>query len=131
MEIITRNIFLKWIWWQFFEVPKNILKAWKNFLKFGLNYFSTPLLIRTLFYPWRKYKWLYPRGFQLGDYFEALFSNAIFRILGALFRSVFIIIGIFFEILIFFIGLSIFLAWLILPLFLVFCIYHGFRLFFY
>ena len=52
MEITEKaGIFWKLISWQFFDVPKNILKAWKNFLNFGLYYFSIPLLIKTFFLP--------------------------------------------------------------------------------
>lgn len=122
------NIVLEWFLWQFLEVPKLILKAWKDFLRFGLSYFSIPLLLKTLFSPWRRYKWFYPRGFDFWLYFETIFSNLIFRALGAIIRSVLIMIGVFFEILIFFVGLFIFLGWLILPLLLVVGTYHGFRL---
>ena len=125
------NIFLEWLKWQFLDVPRLILKAWDNYLKFGLNYFSTSLLIKTLFSPWRRYKWSYPRGFDLWLYFEAIFSNLIFRTIGVIIRSVLIVIGVFFEILIFIAGFFVFLAWLLLPIFLILGIYHGFRLLFY
>ena len=126
-----QNIIFQWLKWQFLDVPKLILKAWNNYLKFGLNYFSTPLLIKTLFSPWRRYKWSYPRGFDLWLYFEAIFSNLIFRTIGAIIRSVLIVIGVFFEIFIFLAGFFVFLAWLLLPIFLILGIYHGFRLLFY
>ena len=126
-----QNIIFQWLKWQFLDVPKLILKAWNNYLKFGLNYFSTPLLIKTLFSPWRRYKWFYPRGFDLWLYFEAFFSNLIFRTIGAIIRSVLIVIGVFFEIFIFLAGFFIFLAWLFLPIFLILGIYHSFRLLFY
>ena len=122
------NIFLEWFWWQFFEVPKFILGAWKNFLKFGLNYFSTPLLLKTLFSPWRRYKYSYPRGFDFWLYFETAFSNLIFRTLGLIFRSFLIVVGVFFELFIFIAGLIIFLGWFLLPLFLLLGLFHGFRL---
>lgn len=124
----STNIILEWFLWQFLEVPKLILKAWKNFLKFGSNYFSIPLLIKTLFSPWKRYRWFHPRGFDFWLYLETIFSNLIFRVLGAIVRSVLIIIGVFFEILIFFVGLFILLGWLILPFLLVAGTYHAFRL---
>ncbi len=123
-----QNILFQWLKWQFFEMPQVILKAWQNFLKFGLNYFSTPLLIKTLFSPWRRYKYFYPRGFDFWTYFETFFSNAIFKVLGVMIRSLLIIIGIFAEILIFFTGLFFFLGWFFLPIFLIWSFYHGFRL---
>jgi len=125
------NIGIKWLKWQFWEAPLFILKAWNNFLKFGLNYFSVPLLIKTFFSPWRRYYWGYPRGFDPWAYFESFFSNLIFRILGAIFRSVMIVVGTAVEILILAGGLLVFLAWFALPVFLIWAFFHGMRLFFY
>jgi hypothetical protein len=125
---IKENIFWQWISWQFFDVPKNILKAWKNFLDFGLYYFSIPLLIKTLFSPWRRYKWSYGKGFDIGKYFEAFFSNLIFRILGAILRCFLIIIGILFEIFIIFAGAIVFFGWLILPALLIAGLIFGFKI---
>lgn len=125
-----QNIFLQYLIWQFFEMPRNILIGWKNFLKFGINYFSVPLLLKTLFSPWHKYSWAYPRGFDIGKYLEAFISNLISRILGAILRIFLIIFGILLEIFIIFVGLAVFLGWLILPIFLIFGLYHGFRILF-
>ena len=128
MEITEKaGIFWQWISWQFFDVPKNILKAWKNFLNFGLYYFSIPLLIKTFFSPWRRYKWSYGKGFDIGKYFEAFVSNLISRILGAILRFFLIIIGLLFETFIIFAGFFVFLGWLILPIILFFGLYEGFK----
>jgi len=125
------NLLFQWLKWQFFDVPKLILNAWDNYLRFGLNYFSTPLLLKTLFSPWRRYKWSYPRGFDLWLYFEAIFSNLIFRTIGAIIRSILIVIGVFFEAIIFIAGFVVFLSWFLLPIFLILGIYHGLRLLLY
>jgi hypothetical protein len=125
------NLLFEWLKWQFLVVPQFILKAWDNYLKFGLNYFSTPLLLKTLFSPWRRYKWSYPRGFDFWLYFEAIFSNLIFRVIGFIIRSVLIVVGVVFEMFIFIAGLVVFLAWFLLPIFLIWGFYHGLRLLFY
>lgn len=125
-----QNIFFQWIFWQFFEVPKNILKAWRNFLKFNLNYFSIPLLLKTFFSPWRRYKVSYGKGFDFGKYFEALFSNLIFRILGAILRSFLIFIGLLAEIFIILSGVIVFSGWLISPILLIWGLIFGFKFLF-
>ncbi len=112
---MAQNIFFQYLSWQFFDMPKNLLVAWGNFLKFNLNYFSIPLLLKTLFSPWRKYKWSYGKGFDIGRFLEVLFSNLISRILGAIMRIFLIVFGIIAEVFIIFIGLFLFLAWLALP----------------
>jgi len=125
-----QTIIIKWFYWQFLEVPKNVLKAWKNFLKFGWNYFSVSLLVKTFFSPWRRYYWAYPRSFDLWKYFETFSSNVISRTLGSILRFFLIIVGVLLEIFILIFGFVIFLGWLILPIFLIFTLYHGFRILF-
>lgn len=122
---VSQNIIIQYIVWQFFDVPREILRAWRNFLKFNLNYFSTILLFKTLFYPWRRYSWSRGRGFNVSEYLEVFFSNLISRIIGAIMRSFLIIIGIFTEILIIFVGLFIFLSWFILPVILIWLFFHA------
>ena len=125
---IQRNILVSYLIWYFFDLSKEVLKGWKNFLVFNLNYFSIPLLIRTFFSHWRQYKWSYGRGFDLKIYAEAFFSNLISRVLGAIMRSVLIFFGIFCEILILIFGAMIFLGWLILPVFLILGLLYGIEL---
>jgi hypothetical protein len=128
MEITEKaGIFWQWISWQFFDIPKNILKAWKNFLRFGFFYFSIPLLLKTLFSPWRRYIWFYPRGFDIGKYLEVWISNLMSRIIGAMMRIFLIIFGVIYEIFIFFVGAIVFSGWLILPVLLTAGLIFGFK----
>jgi len=124
------GIFFQWLFWQFFEVPGNILKAWRNFLLFNLNYFSVPLLLKSFFSPWRRYSMPYGRGFDIGKYFETLISNLIFRFLGLVMRSFLIIIGLLVEIFIIFAGIIIFFSWLVLPAILIWGLIFGIQVFF-
>ena len=124
----TQNIFFQWLSWHFLEVPLNILKAWKNFLLFNLNYFSISLLLKTFFSPWRRYQFSYGRGFDFGRYLEAFASNLIFRIIGAFLRSFLIIIGILVEIAIFFAGIFILISWLASPVFLIAALIFGIKI---
>jgi hypothetical protein len=119
------NIINLWFYWQFFESPKKIFQAWKNFFNFGLYYFSIPFLIKTLFSPWRKYHWSYPRGFDIGKYLEVFFSNLISRMIGAILRIFIVIFGILFEIFVIFFGFLIFWGWIFLPIILILLIIYG------
>ena len=120
-----QNLIFQWFSWQFLEIPRKVLKAWKNFLKFYLDYFCVPLLIKTFFSPWRRYVWSYPRGFDAWKYFETFFSNLISRILGAFLRFFLIIIGTLVEILIFFGGAIVFILALTLPVLILFSLWFG------
>lgn len=125
-----QDIIFTYFSWHFLEAPRNILAAWKNFLKFNLNYFSIPLLLRTIFSPWHKYAWSYPRGFYPGKYLEIFISNLISRILGAILRVFMIIIGILAEVFIFFSGIIMILSWLALPAFLIIGLIFGIKIIF-
>jgi len=125
-----QNILFQYLIWHFFDMPKNILRAWRDYLRFNLNYFSVPLLLKTLFSPWRKYQVSYGKGFDLGRYLEAFFSNLIFRIFGAIIRTFLIVIGIIAEMVIVLGGILAFFAWMVLPALLILGLYYGFRILF-
>jgi len=112
----NQNIITLWFLWHFYEMPKFLFSVWKNYLKFGSNYFSIPLLLKTLFSPWRKYKWIYPKGFDVVEFFNTLISNTFSRILGSMCRVVLIILGIISQILIFIAGILVILFWIFIPL---------------
>jgi hypothetical protein len=114
-----RNIILQWFGWYLIDKPLSILRAWKNLLLFNLNYFSIPLLLKTFFVPWRKYKWPYCRGFDLKIYLEVFISNSIMRILGAILRLFLIILGIVLEFFIILIGILAIIFWFLLPFILI------------
>ncbi len=110
-----QNILTLFIIWYFFEVPKKILKAWKNFLLFNLKYFSIFPLLQTLFSPWRRYQFSYGRGFDIKRFFEVFCFNLMSRIIGMIIRIILITIGFLVELVFVFIGMLVFLGWLILP----------------
>ncbi len=122
------NILFLYLSWYFWDVPKNILAGWRNFLKFGLNYFSLSLLLQNFFSPWRRYRMGYGRGFNLGRYFEAFTFNLMSRGIGVVLRLFFILLCLLTEIFIFLIGLIVLLGWLILPIILIGGIIFGFKI---
>jgi hypothetical protein len=116
---ISQNIVGQYLEWYFYDQPRKILKTWKGFLLFNLEFFSVFLLIKNFISPLHQYKWAYPRGLDIPKLLEALFSNGISCILGAILRTVLILAGLFFEILILIIGFLIFFGWLVLPALLI------------
>ncbi len=124
------NIFLQALAWQFIDMPKGILKGWRNFLLFNLNYFSVPILLRTFVSPWRRYSYNYGKLFEIKRNFEAFISNAMSRIIGAVLRSFFIALGFFVEVLIIVAGAIIFIGWLLLPVLLLVGFLFGLTLIF-
>jgi len=124
------NVFIQYLAWHFLDTTGDILAGWKNCLRFNLNYWSVPLLLRTFFSHWRRYQYSYGQGFSFKTYFEAFTFNMISRILGALMRSVLIILGLLSEVFVVLTGIFVFFFWLILPILIVSGFYFGFKILF-
>lgn len=127
---MSQNIFIKYLVWHFFDTSKGILRAWQNCLRFNLNHWSVPLLLKTWFSPWRRYQYSYGKGFDFGKYFEVFTFNMASRIIGAIMRSVLIVIGLLMEILVFFLGAAVLLTWLVLPFLILFSFIYGCKILF-
>jgi len=102
--------------WYYGEALKSVLTAWRNFIIFALNYFSIPLLFKTLISPWRRDITKRPHGLDLKKFFEYLVFNAISRGIGFVVRLLTIIVGIVYLILTIIVGGIFFILWIILPL---------------
>lgn len=118
-SVPKQNIISLWFFWHFYEVPKFLLQVWKNYILFALNYFSLPVLLKSFFSPWRRYRWNYPKGFDIGGFFSTLISNTFSRLLGALMRIGLIVAGVIFQIFVLIVGLIIFLLWIFTPLIII------------
>ena len=128
---MSRILFIQYLTWHFFDVPKEILRAWKNFLYFNFNYFSVPDLLKTYFSYWRGYYYPYEKKWDLMRWLEAfVFNNIMSRTVGVMFRTVFIVIGVALEISIFLGGIIIFIGWFLLPFLLLIAFLLGVRLVF-
>lgn len=118
-------VLIQFLSWYFIESPKAILRGLANLLYFNLNYFSIPILLKTLFSHWHRYRLSYGRGFSPSRYAEVFIFNMFSRIIGAIVRIIFIIIGVFFEIFLLGGGIFVFLVWFFLPLIIVYSFIQG------
>jgi hypothetical protein len=128
--MVANNILVAWLLWHFYEAPRFLLKVWGNFLRFSANFFSTPLLLKTFFSPWRRYHWSYPRSIDVKEYANVFISNTFSRVLGAICRIVLIIFGIVFQVFVAVAGAIIFVGWIILPLILLALLLFSFGFFY-
>jgi len=127
---MSQNLPAQYFIWHFFDVPKELGKVWKNYLRSYFNFFSTGSLLKTLFAPWHGMLWSYGRGFSPTRYLETIISNGFSRIIGAMIRIFLIIFGLVAEIFIFFLGAIIFFGWLFLPIILILSFTIGIKLLF-
>lgn len=108
-------IFTGYLKWHYGRAFSDILVVWANFFWFTFHFFSIPLLIRTLFSPWKRLHEGYRKGFHPEDFFQALIVNTLMRIVGAIARLVLIVIGILILLMVTVIGVSFLLFWAIAP----------------
>ncbi|HEV7423965.1 MAG TPA: hypothetical protein VGO21_02120, partial [Candidatus Paceibacterota bacterium] len=69
------------------------IQSWKNLVVYAFNAFSTPLVVKTLFSPWRNDTNLGPHATLLEKFVFAIFS----RVLGLVVRLILIAIGLLFT----------------------------------
>jgi hypothetical protein len=117
-----------WISWYLKDVSKNYFSAYKNFLKFGLNFFSTPLLLKSLFSPWKRIGTEFPKNFDIALILEAIFFNLFSRCFGAFFRTILIMVGLIFEVIIFVLGIVFYLLWLLSPILIILGILYSIQI---
>ncbi len=110
-----KNIFIQWFIWHFIGMPNFLVLIWRNYIVFSLDFFSAPLLLATLFSPWKKYSWGYPKFFSITEYLSTFISNFFSRIIGAICRIVLIILSVFVLAFIIFVGFIIILSWVLMP----------------
>lgn len=114
LVIILKNLFV----WMYFIAPLQFLKIWSNFIWFLYHFFSIRLLAGTLFSKWRRIgETQRKRGFE--ELFSAFVINSLMRIVGFIVRSIVIIMGIVMITLTSILGLVLFVAWFLIPVFII------------
>lgn len=108
-----------YISWHYTKAISDLINLFKDFTWFIWNMFSIKILLKTLFVPFQKLSVKSTKKFDIQEYFSALATNLLMRILGFVLRTFFIILGL--LSLVFFTALSavFFIVWLILPLILI------------
>jgi len=126
MKLTLRTPIILQFWkWYYTEAVKSLIDIWKNFIIFIQEYYSIPLLLKTLIAPWKRDVTRKPRGLNIKKLLEAFAFNAISRTIGFLIRSVTIIFGLICLAGVVILGFIALIAWLILPLGLIFLIIMG------
>lgn len=110
--------------WHYSTALRQTLDVWRNFLWYVIELFSIPILMRTLFAPWKRITDSFSGG-GLEDYFGTIIFNVLSRIFGFIFRIPIIFVGLLCVALMAG-GLVIFyILWLFFPLILIWLISYG------
>jgi ATP-dependent Clp protease ATP-binding subunit ClpC len=107
---------MEFIAWHYSEGLSNYLRRWYYLMAWVVNYFSLPLLLPTLFYPWKR---LIDDEVTVGFSFERAFRrftfNVISRCIGAIVRIFLLIFGLLAFFPCFLVGLIGLMFWICIP----------------
>ncbi|PIR52182.1 hypothetical protein COU77_01530 [Candidatus Peregrinibacteria bacterium CG10_big_fil_rev_8_21_14_0_10_49_16] len=94
-------LFLSFPWWYIWKVPKAIVLKYFSYAHAFGEIISFSFLLRTLFRPWKNITDTPSgqKGFSLERFVEKIVFNSVTRVIGFLFRSILILIGVVIQLL--------------------------------
>jgi hypothetical protein len=110
MHMIMFGLFTWWYGQGWALLMKNVQRR----LVLTMHIFSVPILLRTMFAPWRRIM-TYP-GASLGDHFRASLDNLISRMVGFVVRILALIAAMIVVVFVGIIGVLEIIAWPLLPM---------------
>lgn len=114
--------------WHYTNAFLDMLRVWWNLFRFLFDFFSIPLLVLTLFSPWRRLEERHRPGAGPEDFFSVIIVNIIVRIVGAAIRLIMIAIGLITLLLALILGVAFIAIWVIAPVLVFFALVQGFQL---
>lgn len=123
-------VFGDYLSWHYAGALRDIVRLWLNLLWFLHHFFSIPLLVRTLFTPFKRISSSTEKGASPQAFIETFLFNGITRVIGALMRLVLISTGVTFLVLVLLGGIVTIILWLALPVIIIFLLSRGLTSFF-
>jgi len=114
MKIVP--FFAYYVWWHYTLAYRNLWGIYTNYFWFIYNFFSIPLLFRTMFYPWKKMGEDYKKGFDVKSFFSTFIINTFMRLVGVLIRFITIVAGLVALAFVNIFGIVAVVVWTIMPL---------------
>ena len=110
----------EYVLWHYGRALLEIWELGRNYLRFGWNFFSLPLLLKTWLSPWYRMREEYdPNMTHFEALGAALLGNIVLRIVGALLRTFVIALGILFCVGVITLTIVVFCVWVLFPAVLV------------
>lgn len=109
---IAQNYFL----WHYTRAFQEIFHVWLNLLWFTVHFFSLPQLFKSWFAPFKRITEHRHKGDSLEDLAGYVIINIMSRLVGALMRSILMLLGFLCLTIIIIGGIMTYLLWLALPI---------------
>jgi hypothetical protein len=119
---------LYYIRWHYSYALSDIIGIIRNFLWFFYEFFSIPLLLKTLFVPFHRLSETAHKGFDPSAWAEAFMVTTMMRVVGAFLRILLIGMGVLFLVLTLLGGMFILAVWVFAPAMLIFLFGSGLTL---
>ena len=123
--MVESHFLISYISWHYTSAFLEIFSIWRNFLVFFYNLFSIPLLLKTLFSPWKRLDENKPSILNFEDFFSVIIVNTLMRLIGAVMRIFVIFTGVLTLIFSFIVGFLFVLFWPLLPFIALFTLVSG------
>jgi len=123
------SILPAYVSWHYSEALADIVRIWTNFIWFFYHFFSIPLLFKTLFVPLHRVRGeRTTRGFNFEEVAGNFVVNIMMRGIGFILRTILILAGALFMVIVFWLGLIALTVWILMPIVLAALIFFGFSL---
>jgi hypothetical protein len=124
-SLTSKVLLLDFFAWYYSSSLSSLIRIWGNYLAANLHFFNILQLLKSLFSPWHRDLTDYGRGFDLGRYMRIWSLNMVSRGIGFLIRTVTILIGLFLELVILFMGVIFLMFWLVAPAVVALALFMG------
>ena len=102
--------------WHYTSAFRSIVLIWIDLLWFVYHFFSVPTVVRTFLSPWKRLGEETRSGFHPQEFFEALVTNTMMRIVGIIIRTFFLLFAALALAAMLFGGVATLILWPFLPL---------------
>jgi hypothetical protein len=123
----TTKLLYYYVSWHYGRALRDFKSVYSGFISFFFNFFSIPLLVETLFDPWRRLMDEKKEKGLIEGALGKIIVNFLMRIVGFGMRTITIVIGLAATAVAAVVGIILFLVWLALPLILVFLFFAGLK----
>lgn len=114
--------------WHYSQGLLDLIGIVRNFLWFFYEFFSIPILLKTLFSPFHRLGEKYTHSLNIEKWFETFVVNLLMRIVGMVLRVFLIMLGSVCMIITSVVGIFFLCAWMFAPVLLSFLLLFGIKL---
>ena len=116
----STSILLTFFTWYLLEIPWRLVRSWGEYMRTVGEIFSFFFLLKTFFKPWKSITDTYPhKGLNIGLIAQAFTLNCTSRIIGMIFRSAALILGLVMEGVVIVLFSAMLIVWMFFPVLVV------------